>query len=77
MLDASTAAIKNNMEKMTLRQALRQSGWDNFTCNGESWNTSDLLNEVLEGESPAWLDAECEIYRNMIIDAQGDTLREY
>ena len=67
---------KNNMEKITLRQALRQAGWESFTGCGESWNVSDLLNEVLAGDSPEWLDAEAEIYGDYIIDAQGDTLRE-
>lgn len=62
---------------MTLRDALRTSGWEVFEdLQHEKWNTTDLLNSVLEGESPQWLDAECTVTQGVIIDASGDELSE-
>lgn len=68
----------NNQESiMTLREALRRSGWEVFQNNqNERWNTTDLLNEILPGESPKWLDATCVISGDTIIDASGDELTE-
>ena len=62
---------------MKLRDALKEKGWEIFVnTNNEAWNTSDLLLQVLEGESPKWLDAECTVGSDYIIDCFGDELTE-
>ena len=60
---------------MTLRDALLTSGWEAFeNSQHEAWNITDLLNEFPAGES-AWLDAECVMTQEVIIDNEGDELR--
>ena len=52
---------------MTLREALKVSGWEAFRDeDGESWNTDDLLNS----DESQWLDSECTVTRDgdVIID---------
>jgi len=62
---------------MKLRTALQQSGWDSFeNSQHESWNVTDLLNTILPGESPNWLDAECDVHEDSIIDNGNDILTE-
>ena len=62
---------------MTLRDALKKSGWDAFrNLQNEEWNVSDLLNEVLENESQEWLDRDCSVVDNGIIDCHDDLLSE-
>lgn len=62
---------------MTLRNALNKSGWESFkNLQNEEWNTTDLLNSIEAGESPQWLDAECTVSQDIIIDASGDELSE-
>ena len=63
---------------MKLRTALQFSGWETFqNTQGEKWNTTDLLNTILQGESPEWLDAEVlAIGAGYIIDCSNDELTE-
>jgi hypothetical protein len=62
---------------MQLRTALAISGWENFkNLQNEEWNTTDLLNSIEPGESLQWLDAECTVTQDVIIDASGDELSE-
>ena len=63
---------------MILREALKRKGWEVFENEQkERWNTTDLLNQVLLGESPEWLDAEVQaVGDDYIIDNCGDELRE-
>ena len=63
---------------MTLRDALKLSGWEVFqNSQNEKWNTTDLLNTIQPGESPQWLDAEVlAIGAGYIIDCAGDELIE-
>jgi hypothetical protein len=62
-------------DTMTLRNALKRSGWEAFeNLQNEEWDTTDLLNSIEAGESPEWLDAECTVTRNVIVDASGDEL---
>ena len=62
---------------MILRDALQKMGWENFKNHqNEEWNVTDLLNTILPGESPQWLDAECTISGLEIIDCENDTLIE-
>ena len=62
---------------MILRDALKKSGWENFgNGQNEEWNVTDLLNEILPGESKNWLDAECTVTQDVILDASGDELME-
>lgn len=68
----------NKVDKMkTLRTALKESNWEAFSnTQNEEWNTSDLLNEFVEGESE-WLDGECTVCEDgTIIDKDGDELSE-
>lgn len=58
---------------MILRDALIHMGWEVFEDEqGERWNTTDLLNEILPGESPTWLDGGCIISGDTIIDKYGE-----
>lgn len=60
---------------MKLREALKKSGWESFkNSQNEEWNITDLLNEFPEGDSPEWLDRECTITKNGIIDCFKDEL---
>jgi hypothetical protein len=62
---------------MKLRDALQKSGWENFkNSQNEEWNVTDLLNEVLPGDSENWLDTECTVSGDVIIDSQDDELTE-
>lgn len=62
---------------MTLREALKEKGWEYFDIQHEIYNASCLLIECQEGESANWLDAEASAGSDYIVDAQGDTLREH
>lgn len=60
---------------MKLRYALIKSKWNSFQNNQkEKWNVTDLLNEILDGQSPEWLDKECYITNDSIIDCHNEEL---